>query len=360
MRVLMTGDTVGGVWNYALELTEALAPHGVQVTLATMGAPLTAAQRAETRRLPNLQIAESRYRLEWMDDPWADVEQAGVWLLDLAARLRPALVHLNGYAHAALPWRAPRLVVAHSCALSWWQAVRGTSPPATWDRYRQAVTDGLQAADHVIAPTQAMLHAVAQHYGPLRAAGVVPNARQAGAFRPGPKEPLILAVGRLWDEAKNIGLLATVAPRLAWPVYVAGDSRHPDGGVAALPNVHLLGRLAVDEIAPWFGRAAIYALPARYEPFGLSVLEAALAGCALVLGDIPSLRELWDGAALFVPPTDPAAWASALQGLIAAPDQRNALGQCARQRALSFTPARMAAGYLAVYARLVETEVRCG
>ncbi len=32
-------------------------------------------------------------------------------------------------------------------------------------------------------------------------------------------------------------------------------------------------------------------LPARYEPFGLSVLEAALSGCALVLGDIPSLRE---------------------------------------------------------------------
>ena len=49
------------------------------------------------------------------------------------------------------------------------------------------------------------------------------------------------------------------------------------------------------------GRAAIYALPARYEPFGLSILEAALSGCALVIGDIPSLREIWADAALFVP-----------------------------------------------------------
>ena len=50
--------------------------------------------------------------------------------------------------------------------------------------------------------------------------------------------------------------------------------------------------------------AAIYALPARYEPFRLEVLEAAAPGCALVLGDIASLRELWDGAALFVAPDD--------------------------------------------------------
>ena len=39
---------------------------------------------------------------------------------------------------------------------------------------------------------------------------------------------------------------------------------------------------------------------ARYEPFGLAVLEAAQAGMRLVLSDIPSFRELWDGAATFV------------------------------------------------------------
>ena len=47
--------------------------------------------------------------------------------------------------------------------------------------------------------------------------------------------------------------------------------------------------LSGEDIRPWFARAGIYALPAVYEPFGLSVLEAALSGCALVLGDIPSL-----------------------------------------------------------------------
>ena len=39
-HVLMTADTVGGVWTYAVELVRALAPHRVTVALATMGASL--------------------------------------------------------------------------------------------------------------------------------------------------------------------------------------------------------------------------------------------------------------------------------------------------------------------------------
>jgi glycosyltransferase involved in cell wall biosynthesis len=106
-------------------------------------------------------------------------------------------------------------------------------------------------------------------------------------------------------------------------------------------------------MAEQFARAAVYALPARYEPFGQSVLEAALAGCALVLGDIPSLRELWDGVALFVSPDDPAALRAALESLIRDPSLRDTLAMDARRRALACSPERMARGYLRVYGRVL-------
>src|SRR3954447_23043730 len=80
MRLLLTTDTVGGVWTYAVELARGLAPHGVEVLLATMGAPLTDAQRADVAPLPHVRVAESRFKLEWMDDPWDDVAAAGRWL----------------------------------------------------------------------------------------------------------------------------------------------------------------------------------------------------------------------------------------------------------------------------------------
>lgn len=349
-------DTVGGVWTYALELAQALAPHNVEVALATMGAPLTKQQCREVRQVSNVNVFESGFKLEWMDDPWTDVEAAGAWLCDIEAQTHPDIIHLNGYVHGALPWRAPVLVAGHSCVLSWWRAVKHDRAPAGWETYRRAVARGLQAADLVVAPTQAMLDALHQHYGPLPRARVIANARQAAQFRPGPKEPFVLAAGRLWDEAKNIGALNKAAPHLPWPVFVAGDDQHPDGGQARHENVRLLGQLSPSVLADRLARAGIYALPARYEPFGLSALEAGLAGCALVLGDIPSLREVWGDAAVFVDPNDPDALQKTLTSLIRDDAKRAGLGDAARTRAGEYTPERMAAGYLAAYLQVKQND----
>lgn len=355
-KLLMTADTVGGVWTYALELACGLAERGIEVALATMGAPLNPLQREKADRVPRLRVFESGFKLEWMEDPWRDVERAGEWLLGLEERIAPDVIHLNGYTHAALAWSAPKIVVGHSCMLSWWEQVRGGTPPEEWDRYRREVAAGLAAADLVIAPTAAMLAALDRHYGlavdPLRAR-VVPNGRDARHFPPGAKERLIFAAGRLWDDAKNLETLEAVAPRLPWPVFVAGDAQHPDGGEVRTHHTRLLGRLSERALAAWLGRAAIYALPARYEPFGLSVLEAALAGCALVLGDIPSLRETWRNRALFVPPDDPEALENALTRLAEDDDRRNSLAAGARSRALKLTPERMVEGYLEAYGEVL-------
>src|SRR5690606_18672524 len=148
---------------------------------------------------------------------------------------------------------------------------------------------------------------------------------------------------------------AACSAALPWPVYIAGETRHPDGGsrVVRGPNIHLLGNLTPSGVAWWLARAAIYALPARYEPFGLSALEAALAGCALVLGDIPSLREVWGDAALYVPPDQPDELGRALRRLIDDPDQRAVLARRAHARALTYTPAAMGRAYLTAYQDLI-------
>lgn len=354
LRVLMSADTVGGVWVYALQLAVALRHHGVQVVLATMGAPLSPQQRCQAGQIPDLVVCESRFRLEWMDSPWEDVAQAGRWLLQLEQRYCPDLVHLNHYTHGHLDWRAPRLVVGHSCVLSWWRAVFSEEPPIDYELYRCRVRAGLQGADLVAAPSRAMLSALQYHYGPLPSATVVYNGRgHLGSARV-KKAPFILAVGRAWDAAKNLEALAAAAPSLRWPVYLAGEVKHPEGGRAELGQLRILGQLAPEVIADWYGRAGIYALPARYEPFGLSVLEASLAGCAPVLGDIDSLRELWDGAACFVPVDDPQALRNAVNQLIDDPVRRKAIASRAAARARRYTLARMAAHYLALYRGLVE------
>jgi len=347
MKILMTADGVGGVWTYVLELARGLAPHGVEVVLAVKGGRLTAAQRSAAR-LPNVYVYESTFKLEWEPDPWEDLERAGEWLLGLEDLVQPDVIHLNDYVHGDLPFRAPALVVGHSCVVSWWEAVRRTELPPAWLRYRNAVRAGIRAAEAVVAPSAAMLNALERHYGPLPSGRVIYNGRTLeGGEDAVPRKKLILAAGRAWDEAKNVALLSRVASQLTWPVALAGETRG-----ARFPGLRRLGSLPSAELATWLRRAAIFALPVRYEPFGLTILEAALAGCALVLGDIPSQRELWIGAAELVPPGDAEALAFTLDRLTRDANLRAAMGAAAKRRAARYAPDRMAAAYAELYREL--------
>lgn len=348
-HILMTADTAGGVWTYAMELCSELATHGIRVSLATMGDRVKPYQRGDAASIPNLDLYESNFRLEWMDEPWSDVDAAGQWLLELRRRTNADLVHLNGYAHGALPWTVPSVVVAHSCVLSWWRAVKKEDAPDRYHTYRHAVTRGIRRCDVLAAPSEWMLDQIRLHYNSTGGGAVIPNGR-SGPFAPGAKEPFVFSCGRVWDEAKNIGSLCEVAPLLKWPVVIAGDTRHPNGKTMTLSRVQLAGSIPERQVADYLKCAGIYALPAQYEPFGLSVLEAARSGCALVLGRIPSLQEIWDDTAVYVTPDDEGELIRAINGLIDNPDRRKEMAARALRRSMCFTTERMAAGYLGIYA----------
>ena len=359
MRILMTADAVGGVWTYARELAASLADQDVEILLATMGSPPSRSQRAELATMPHVRLESSEYRLEWMERPWEDVDAAGRWLLQLADTFQPDIVHLNGYCHGDLPWTAPVLMVAHSCVLSWIHDVRGEEAGSEWEEYRRRVRRGLHAADLVLAPTCAMLERANRFYGPLAATRVIYNG--LGAPRDTevlPREPAILSAGRLWDDAKNMAVLDRAAARLPWPVRVAGPPA-PPGSTAdqRFTSLVALGTLDARQMRRLYSTSSIYAHPARYEPFGLAVLEAAQHGCALVLSDLDSLHELWGGAAAFVDPDDPDAWRAELSRLISDADARRRLGEAAQRRSARYGREAMGGRYLDAYRELLADRV---
>jgi glycosyltransferase involved in cell wall biosynthesis len=364
MKVLISTDTVGGVLTYTAELAAALEAAGDEIVIATMGPRL---RRSQREALPE-RVHESDFRLEWMEDPWDEVEAAGQWLLSLEEQEQPDVVHLCSFAHGALPFRAPKVLVAHSCVLSWWRAVHGAEAPASWDRYREEMSAGLQAADAIVAPTKAMLTELERdHDLPPGRATVIHNG-SASRPRPNPLplpselhqldhpadsqvdavRGVVLGSGRFWDAAKNLATLDAAAEGLVWPVVVAGDL----GDGEAPRHAKSTGVLGRDELGALRRQASIYAAPALYEPFGLGILEAARDCCALVLGDIPSLRELWDDVAIFVDPRDPQALHEVLTCLIEAPQLREDLAERARRRAADYSIDRTTAAYRGLYQRL--------
>jgi glycosyltransferase involved in cell wall biosynthesis len=169
------------------------------------------------------------------------------------------------------------------------------------------------------------------------------------APRPVDGAAFVFTAGRLWDEGKNLAALDRAAVRLTAPVLAAGPLHGPHGAGIHLEHVRALDRLSAAEIARRLAAAPVFVSMARYEPFGLAVLEAAQAGAPLVLSDILTFRELWNGAAAFVPLEDDAALAAALQSLLDDPVARRRLGAAARERSGRYSVDAMVAGMLDLY-----------
>lgn len=350
MRVLVVADVVGGVRTFVAELAPELAASGVEVHLALIG--------TDRPDCPGVGSCEVRnLRLEWMSEPWVDVARTGEWVEELRLAHRPDLIHLNTFTPVLDP-DVPVLLTVHSCVLTWWRAVHGNDAPSGWRRYAQLARDALHRAAIVSVPTRALLAELAAVYGALPPVRVIPNGR---AVRPPPvarEDRLVVSAGRLWDPAKNAALTARAAPAIDGRAVLIGPGEVPGPDrLDAPPGVECLGALPHDEVIRWLARASVFVEPARYEPFGLAALEAALCGCALVLGDIRSLREVWGGAAAFVALDDVDGLVHAVGALIDDPDRRRQASDAARRAAARYTPAAMAGAYLNAYRRVARIPV---
>lgn len=360
-HVLMTTDAVGGVWRYALDLAEGLCRRGGRVTLALLGPPPDQAQRIEAAAIEDLALLDTGLALDWLAPDAATVMRAGGAIARLAAQHGVDLVHLNGPAPAAgATYGLPVLAACHSCVATWWHAVRGDTPlPADLAWRRALVAEGCRAADLLVAPSAAFAVATAQTYRLPQVPRVVHNGGGLFAGRPMPPRSLpadfALAVGRLWDEGKGIATLDQAAAQVPLPVLAAGPTDGPHGGSGAFPHLRMLGTLTPAGIAGCLAARPIFVSPSRYEPFGLAVLEAAQSGCALVLSDIPTFRELWSDAAVFVPPGDATALVHALRHLSAHPAERARLGAAARTRAGRYGKEAMVERTLTLYRDLIRS-----
>lgn len=359
MHVLITADTVGGVWIYTRELVSGLTRRGVRVTLVSFGKIPTPSQTRWLDALENLDFRPTAFKLEWMQDAAHDIAASTDYLQSVIDDVKPELLHLNQYCYGAVRAALPRVVVAHSDVVSWSAAVQGQEPePGEWiNWYRRVVSEGLAGADEVVAISEVVRQDLRRHFG-VRDAHVIYNGRSASLFEPnGPKENAVLAVGRVWDEAKNIGLL--LEAQLEAPVWIAGTSSNPErDGMARIRNkgnVEFKGELSEPELRRLYARAAIYVATSQYEPFGLAPVEAALSRCAIVANDIPTFHELWEDSILYYRRNDAASLRQTVHRLLNDRELREHHSAMAYQRARKIFPAdRMVEDYMDLYKALIE------
>lgn len=350
LRILMTLDAIGGVWRYAMDLGTALAGRGHIVVFAGLGPHPSAAQRAEALRIGQLEWGIAP--LDWMAEGPEATDDVGPWIEAMIRRHQPDLLHLNLPSQAAaVRTDIPIVTVSHSCLASWFHVVEARAVPQRLAWLSGLTAKGMRRAAVVIAPTVAHGQMTARFHGRRRVI-VVPNASSSPQRLPSPGADGAVAVARWWDKAKNAVALDEAARLGRTRITLIGSCDGADGqsfrprfaGAAGeLPHAATVDRIAAAEM---------FVSPSLYEPFGLAALEAARAARPLILADIPVYRELWQGAARFFDPRDPASLARQIDALSAAPEDRRLLGRAASRRAARYTLDRQAAAMDAIYRRV--------
>ncbi len=171
------------------------------------------------------------------------------------------------------------------------------------------------------------------------------------------RRPFVLAVGTV-EPRKNLGTLVDAMARLGGDtpaidlVVVGPDGWH--GELAALEaraagRVRLLG--FVDDPTLWalYRGAALFCYPSLFEGFGMPVLEAMAAGCAVVTSAGTACEEVVGAAGMTVAPDDIEGLSRVIGDLLIDPDRRAELGAAARERALTYTWSATAAATVSAY-----------
>jgi len=355
LRILLTTDTIGGVWTFTRDLSKSLLQHGHHVCLVSFGRNPSEAQRTWMERVHEQWPRQFSYLasdapLEWMeanDRCWSE----GNALLEKAIdRFRPDVLHLNQFCFGAVTIDVPRIITAHSDVLSWaTYCTHNGLGSSTWlTTYRDMVLHGLQSADAIVAPSAWMLEALQCNFPTAKARHrVIYNGRSLQQSTARERKLQAVTLGRLWDEAKGINSLFKT--RWPLPMFIAGEQNFDTASVpqTTIENVQWLGRLNEDEVMFLLQSSSIYIAPSRYEPFGLAPLEAALCGCALVLRDLPSFQEIWADAALyFSSERELEDRVNTLQNNVA---YLNIMQQRAAQHAARYSTGQMCTAYLSLY-----------
>jgi glycosyltransferase involved in cell wall biosynthesis len=248
-----------------------------------------------------------------------------------------------------------------------------TVSPATL-RYRYLVPAAVHAADVVVTVSEAVAdEIIAEFHLSTDRVVVAPNGVDPQWFtakdddasrraRLGLPDEFLVFVGNL-EPRKNLSVLlhahalARRSTPEVLPLVLVGPAAWGDpwaGGSGPDASVVRTGFVSDADLRAVVAGARAVCLPSIYEGFGLPIIEAFATGTAVIASDISAHREITEGLATLLDPTDVDAWAQALVDASTTDDGLKAAA--ARQaQARRFTWERSARIHLAAYRRAAAT-----
>ncbi|MDR3473087.1 MAG: glycosyltransferase family 4 protein [Devosia sp.] len=179
------------------------------------------------------------------------------------------------------------------------------------------------------------------------------------AFGLPPDAFLIVTTGRQTRQKNQIVLVNALSGIPQAHLALAGVGPERESLVAAarrggvLDRIHFVGEISPARVPEFLAAGDVFAFPSNFETFGLSVVEAAIAGLPVVASDIAVLQEVLtdddrEPSALFARPEDADGFAAAITTIMEQPQLAEKLSQAGRRLAERYSPTKMCLAYEAL------------
>ena len=291
---------IGGVERHVEAIARSFAAMGVSVEVITTD---------PTGHLPAEEIRDGvlvrRFRTFANDSVYFVSPPLARWLL--ANSRRYAVLHAHSY-HTPLAFQAALAGKRSGVPLVVTPHYHGGGH--TWIRqmlhgpYRPIGGWMLHEASRIICVTEAERKLLEADFGALPIV-VIPNAIDVTALTSATPNPVpegrvtVLAVGRM-EAYKQMDRLVEAIPSLPpeYHVVLIGAGQEYDSlrsrveALGVRERVQMPGHVTQEELLAWYRTADVFVSMSQHEAFGLTVLEAATAGAAVVASDIPAHREI--------------------------------------------------------------------
>jgi glycosyltransferase involved in cell wall biosynthesis len=298
---------IGGVERVVEQLARGLARRGIAVEVITTD---------PTRQLPMRELRDGvlvrRFPTLANDSIYYVAPRLAAWLRRNAARF--ALIHAHSY-HTAL---APQAALAAWAAgtpllLSPYYHGGGHTPvrQALHLPYRLAGHWMVRQARKLIYISQAERALFERRFGPGQSHLVAPCGIELApllAAQPHPQpegRKIILAVGRLesYKQTDRLLMALPLMPPEYQLVVIGNGPLRPwieqlATELGVRDRLRLLDHVAQPELLSWYRSADVFVSLSRHESFGMTLLEGAASGAAIIASNIPAHREV----ASYLPP----------------------------------------------------------
>ena len=343
-KILMTTDVKSEIWDYSLTLSRSLLKHfNAEISMISMGGKPTDRQKEELENL-NIEFQFTDFQHDIFADIEANQDISNIKTLfeNTIKEFNPHIIHLN-HGYPNFDFKTPCVFTCHDNLLN-----------KNLLNYKQTINKSLNNADIIIAQSKFTAECLMKTYNLKTGIRIIYNGIDYNPYSGSPESPTLVACENSPNPGKNINFLLNIAYKLPDNIKmkIIVDSkpyRKPPR------NVEFFTNLAGSELQAVYKNSSIYLALSNYESNGLSSIQAAYSGCAILANDLPIFKELWGDCAYIFERDNPNSLMRCINNLIENRHFFEITSRNCQAKALSmFNSKRMAYEYINLYKNILK------